>query len=204
MDKWAHLGHTLGECFYCGSTSTTYIHIPKNASSFIKTSLVNTKDWFHCEKFLTNDHYLISLRDPIDRWLSGMAQLIHSDTITDWNEELIFNTITFDDHTEEQVYFLQKLNLEKELDKCTFFKVDDTLSSKLAKWQLANFVKYENTVYPSTARSAKINVGTDTHGRIEIVQKLQSMIDNNPEYLLKLKEHFASDYNLFNNVKFYD
>lgn len=203
VDKWAYKGHILGECFYCGSTSATYIHIPKNASSFIKSCLVNTRDWFHCEKFITNNQYLIALRDPIDRWLSGMAQLIHSDPITEWTEELIFSTITFDDHTEKQVYFLQSLNLDKDLNKCIFFKVDDTLSSKFIKWQLENFVKWENTRYPSTDVK-KINVGTDTDGRAEIIQKLLTMIDNNPDNLLKLKEHFADDYRLIESVDFYD
>ena len=202
IDKWAHLGHQLGECFYCGSTSATYVHIPKNASSFIKSCLLGTKDWFHCEKFITNNQYLIALRDPIERWVSGMAQFIQANPQTAWTEEVIFDTITFDDHTEEQVYFLQSLNLEKDLAKCTFFLVNDSLSSKIFKWQSANFVKWENTAYPT--HNEKFNVGSNTEGRAEIVQRLWTMIDNNPDNLLKLKQHFSLDYELFNSVTFYD
>ena len=48
-----------------------------------------------------------------------IAMLVESlkEDLEVWDEETIFNIITFDDHTEEQTYFLQQL----ELDKCVFF-----------------------------------------------------------------------------------
>lgn len=191
MDKWAHLGHKLGECFYCGSTSATYIHIPKNASSFIKACLLSTRDWFHCENLIHNDQYIVALRDPIDRWVSGMAQYQFNSKQFDLSEDEIFNTITFDDHTEEQLYFLTGVNLLK----TTFFKVDDELASKLDKW----FSKRDDIT-----NLAKLNNSATDPIKLKLKNCLQTMIDNNPDNLLKLKKHFANDYKLFESVKFYD
>lgn len=197
LDIWTDKGHILGECYYCEHSNSTYIHIPKNASSYIKGCLLSLNDWNYSTKFVQNNQYLIVLRDPIDRWISGMAQLIQSDPITNWSEDLIFNTITFDDHTEKQCYFLQYLDLVKNLDKCVFFFVDDTLSSKFTKWC--------NTLYPKVnINIGKLNASDDIDGRKSIIMKLQNMIDSNNAYLLKLKEHFAEDYNLIKSVKFYD
>ena len=193
MDKWAHMGHTLGECYFDPIQDLTYIHIPKNASSFAKRITVNFE---YSRSFRTANNYLILLRDPIDRWLSSMAQIIQSDPITDWTDEYIFEHITFNDHTEKQTYFLEYLNLEKDLNKCIFFKVDGNLSDR--------FIRWANVLYPSiTLYESKLNTSQDVKGRMEIVKNLQTTIDNNPDLMLKLKKHFADDYELINRVKFY-
>ena len=125
-----------------------------------------------------------------------MAQIIQSDPITDWTDEYIFEHITFNDHTEKQTYFLEYLNLEKDLNKCIFFKVDGNLSDR--------FIRWANVLYPSiTLYESKLNTSQDVKGRMEIVKNLQTTIDNNPDLMLKLKKHFADDYELINRVKFY-
>jgi hypothetical protein len=191
MDKWAHLGHKLGECYYCGSRSQTYVHIPKNASSYIKACLLQTGNWFHSEKFITNDRYLIALRDPIDRWLSGMAQFQVNSNQFDLNIDKIFNTITFDDHTEQQIYFLKGVNLLA----CDFIWVDDNLTTSLNKWFVE---KYSTTI------DHMPNYNVSEGIKLDLKQRLVKAIDQHPELLLKLKEHFAVDYRLIESVKFYD
>ena len=190
MDRWAHLGHKLGECFYCGSTSATYVHIPKNASSYIKAYLLSTKDWFHCEKLQHNEQYIVALRDPVERWISGMAQYQVNSQQFDLSEDEIFSTITFDDHTEEQIYFLTGVNLLK----TTFFKVDDTLADQLDKYFAGRV---------DITRLTRYNDSNDDSTKLNLKHRLQAMIDNTPAHLVKLKEHFARDYELINRVKFY-
>jgi hypothetical protein len=191
MDRWAHLGHRLGECYYCGSISRTYVHIPKNASSYIKACLLQTNNWFHSEKFITNDQYLVALRDPVDRWLSGMAQYQINSNQIDLSIDEIFNTITFDDHTELQTYFLKGVNLLA----CDFIWVDDNLTTKLNKWFIE---KYSATI----THLPKYNTGEGV--KLELKQRLINAIDQHPEFLLKLKEHFALDYRLIESVTYYD
>jgi hypothetical protein len=193
MDKWTYRGHDLGECYFDPVQDLTYIHIPKNASTFIKRFCV---DFEYSKTFKHASKYLVILRDPIERWVSGMAQLIQSDTGTNWTSEYIFNNITLDDHTEIQCYFLKSINFEKDINKCIFFKVDENLSDK--------FIGWTNTVYPKVVmHKTKLNMGINIIGRIEIIKNLQKIIDNNADLMLKLKKHFDADYELINRVKFY-
>jgi hypothetical protein len=187
------MGHALGECYFDSIQDLTYIHIPKNASSFAKRI---TENFEYSKTFRNASNYLILLRDPIDRWVSGMSQLIQSDPITDWTDEYIFEHITLNDHTEKQIYFLEYLNFEKDLDKCIFFKVDENLSDK--------FIGWANVLYPNISiHKTKLNTSQDVKGRIEIIKNLQTTVDNSPDLVLKLKKHFESDYELINRVKFY-
>lgn len=185
-DKWAQVGHKLGECFYCRSTSATYVHIPKNASSFIKSCLIRTNDWIYSENFLTNDHYLVALRDPIERWVSGVAQLL-----TNNNNQMPFdeiaNHVTVDDHTETQTYFLQKVDI----NKCTFFKVDSELSTTLQQWLNEHDYKIP------------VSQTLENQGNQDIKKYVKEKVDSDPTFVLKLKQYFKDDYELINRVKFY-
>ncbi len=189
MDKWAHLGHMLGECW--ANSNTTYVHIPKNASSFIKGCVLAAGEWTHHRKLIQNNHYIVALRDPVERWISGMAQFqINSDQLS-LPADHIFDTITFDDHTESQLYFLTGVNLSD----ATFFKVDYQLTNSLKKY-FGNQVNVDGM--------PKFNSSIDDPLKLKLKAHLSNLIDNNPEYLLKLKEHFADDYKLIESVKFYD
>jgi hypothetical protein len=109
-----------------------YIPIPKNSSSYIGQLLL--KNNWNIGNFLTTDltnkQLIILLRDPIDRWISGMAEYLCSsllkngrtsdDIIKNWNgivQDLVFDQVIFDDHTEKQVYFIQGIPIEN----CVFF-----------------------------------------------------------------------------------
>jgi hypothetical protein len=129
MDKWAHLGHTLGECWVDSNKNVTYINIPKNASTFIKRQLINTNGFIHSDILIHADQYLIVLRDPIERWISAVAQLLTAKD-NHMSYDKLANIITTDDHTETQTYFLQNV----EIDKCIFFMVNSNLSKNLQQW----------------------------------------------------------------------
>ena len=123
INKWASMGHNIGECYYGVSHNYTYVHIPKNASSYIKSCLLQTNDWLYSEKFIANDQYLVVLRDPIERWTSAIAQILMAEDNHMSFDELA-NVITTDDHTETQIYFLQTVDLSKTV----FFMVNSNLS----------------------------------------------------------------------------
>ena len=109
-------GHVFGECMSSPNTDLMYINIPKNASSWTK---LNCKDWgweffnYHSDN-LYHKHSLIVLRDPVDRWLSGIAEyffLYHKNLdfahISRPFLDLIFDRVAFDDHTEKQILFIK-------------------------------------------------------------------------------------------------
>jgi hypothetical protein len=191
MDRWAHLGHRLGECWVDSSARTTYIHIPKNASSYIKGCVLSTNKWQHSDTLVQNEKYLVALRDPVDRWTSGMAQYQINSNQFDLSDEEIFNTITFDDHTEQQLYFLEGVNLLS----CDFILVNDQLTTTLNKWFTE---KYSITVDHLPKYNSSEGV------KLEIKQRLTDTLKQNPNLMSKLKEHFRIDYELINRVKFYD
>jgi hypothetical protein len=188
MDKWAHLGHTLGECWNDKDKSITFVHIPKNASSFVKGCLFCTEKFIHSNSLINAEQYLITLRDPIDRWVSGIAQFMN----TELNQHLtlhdLVNTITFDDHTELQTYFLQDIDI----DRCTFLKVDQNLRKNIKLWLNENGYTVNADVIPN------IN-----EGNLTMKNRFAAMIDGNSQIKLKLAKHYEQDYELINSVQYY-
>lgn len=188
IDKWAHVGHKLGECWT--NPTTTYVHIPKNISSCIKGCLASNK-WQHSDVLVNNEQFLIVLRDPIDRWCSGIAEFQVNSHQLDLDVDKVFAQITFDDHTEQQVYFLQNIDL----NKVTFIMVNNNFNTIFNKW-------LNERGYPSVDDTPRFNQSSGI--KLELKQKYQQLVDSNPDYMLQLKKHFAADYELINKVKFYD
>ena len=189
MDKWAHLGHTLGECWGDSNKNITFVHIPKNASSFIKGCLLSTEKFKHSNMLLNAEQYLVALRDPIERWVSGISQFMAVEGNKHLTESELVNTITFDDHTELQTYFLQNVDL----NKCTFLRVDNNLRNNIKTWMAVN--GYYVTNFDDMPN---INQGDQT-----LKNKFATLIDNDNQIKLKLIKHYANDYELINRVKFY-
>ena len=190
IDKWAHVGHKLGECWVSPAGNITYIHIPKNASSRVK-GCVASNQWQHSDTLVNSDQFLVILRDPIDRWCSGIAQFQLNNQQLELDVAEVFNRITFDDHTEQQIYFLQTVDL----NKVTFIMIDDEFDNTFNHWLVENgYPKIDNTIRFNQSDGIKL----------ELKQKYQRLIDSTPEYMLQLKKHFANDYALIHQVKFYD
>ena len=190
IDKWAYLGHKLGECWVDPTSSLTYIHIPKNASSSVKGCMASNR-WQHSDTLIKNKQFLVVLRDPIDRWCSGIAQFQINSKQLELDVAKVFEQITFDDHTEQQIYFLQGIDL----NKVTFIMVNNNFNTIFNKW-------LNEKGYPSVADTPRFNQSSGI--KLELKQKYQQLIDSNPVYMLQLKKHFAADYELINKVKFYD
>jgi hypothetical protein len=74
LDHVPFLGHEVGQCQVNPKSSQGFVHIPKNASTEMKQLL---GDWeFANYKKKSLDEYLVILRDPRDRWISGMTELL--------------------------------------------------------------------------------------------------------------------------------
>jgi hypothetical protein len=188
MDRWAHLGHHLGECWNDQDKSITFVHIPKNASSFIKGCLLSSNCFTHSDNLITSDKYLISLRDPIERWVSGITQLMCGPGNQHLTLQDLVSTVTFDDHTELQTYFLEGIDL----DRCAFLRVDRHLRTNIKQWTIDNGYQIDVDSVPN------INEGNQL-----LKDRFAAMVDGNSQIKLKLAEHYAKDYELINRVKFY-
>jgi hypothetical protein len=188
MDKWAHLGHRLGECWVDADNSITFIPIPKNASSFVKGCLLSSNRFIYRDNLPNTDRYLITLRDPIERWISGVAQFIATNGDNKLNLHDLITRMTFDDHTELQTYFLSGIDI----DRCIFLRVDQNLRNNIKQWLIKNGYQVNINLVPN------INEGKQT-----FKNWVTAITDNNHQLKLKLTEHYAQDYELINRVKFY-
>lgn len=186
--KWAHLGHTLGECWSDTNKSITFVHIPKNASSFVKGCLLSSGNFTHSDSLVIADHYLVMLRDPIDRWISGIAQFMNDANSHHITLHELVDRVVIDDHTELQTYFLEGVDL----DRCTFIQVDKNLRTNLSAWFK------ENNYIVDIDNVPNINEGNQL-----LKDRFAAMVDGNSQIKLKLVTHYEQDYALINRVKFY-
>ena len=201
LNEWQHKGHCYGECMSHPNTDLMYVYIPKNASSWTKPNLL---DWgwefynYHTDQL--NKTAIVVLRDPVERWLSGIAEYfaLYQNTTNDLVDnkslqQIIFDRITFDDHTEKQVKFVQGLDTSK----CIFLWCDDdyrkNFSQLVAEHVGAN--RYDQYDFQ--------HVSEQNHDRKHFKEIFKQLLDQEPKYLERVKQHFANDYKLIEQTKFY-
>lgn len=193
LGRWAHLGHRLGECWVDEVNTISYIHIPKNASSFVKGVLMGSGGfWHHSETLVNSKENLVILRDPIDRWCSGITQYLYNSK-QDLSVDDVFDKITFDDHTDLQTYFLQGVDL----DHSTFMLVNDRLKSNLNDWIC-------NRAYRTNVDIAIQYNASNEDDRRTTKEYYVKLLEQNPDLVLKLQQYFEADYELIGSVKFYE
>ncbi len=201
LDQWTNRGHTYGTCMSSPSTDLMYVNIPKNASSWTKPNL---QDWgwefynYYDDQGFENKIPIIVLRDPIERWLSGIAEyfaLYHPD-FKIFNEEtieLIFARVCFDDHTEQQIKFVHGLDIGKSI----FLKCDTdyrkNFSDLLNSYNMPN--RYFNYAYQ--------HVSSNNDLRKKFKEIFTNEIQKS-KYLKSIKDYYSIDYQLMDSVKFYE
>jgi len=196
-------GFAPGGMFF--KDNLVYIPIPKNSSSYIGQLLL--KNNWNVGNFLTTDltnkQLIILLRDPIDRWISGMSEYLCSslltngrtsdDIIKNWNnivQDLVFDRVIFDDHTEKQVYFIQSIPIEN----CVFFN-----SAKQPEQAVKQYLTTHNV-------DLNIDIVIDrnqTHGnkyKEPLVDFLRDHLAQNPSLTNKLMNTYREDYTLWNVI----
>lgn len=198
---WEPKGHTFGTCMSHPKSNLMYVNIPKCASSWTKPNLQDL-GWefynYHLDN-LYHKHALVVLRDPVERWLSGVCEyftLYHENIeTTEFNSafyDLLMDQITLDDHTEKQVYFVEELNP----NRCTFMMCDADYRRNFTFW-LRNQgfdVDYSRYNYQHTTEASSV--------RKKFKEIFTPLLDN-PKYLEKVKQHFHLDYKLIWSVRFY-
>ncbi len=202
VDYYKHKGHVFGECLSHADSNLMYVYIPKNATSWTKPNL---KDWgwetfnYHTDD-LYHKHAMIVLRDPIERWLSGIGEYMYlyhrtldAAHLSGSFFDMVFDRIAFDDHTDRQILFVDRLNFQN----CTFFWCDQTyrnsFSTFLAQHNMPN--RYANYDYQHTSDSSA--------ARSYFKKIFQTQLEKNSKYMYNLKQYFAQDYNLIESTQFY-
>ena len=196
VEYYKHKGHVFGQCMSGPDIDLMYINIPKNASTWIKSVLENLNwEYYNYHTDHLNKPSIVVLKDPIERWLSGISEymyLYHSNIdITNLSEsffDIIFDRISFDDHTEKQILFLENVDL----NTCTFFHSNNTLKNKIGQFLNQDFNNYPDK-----------HVTKDDPARSKFRELFLHALNNNSKYKHQLESYYETDYNLINSVKFY-
>lgn len=210
-----HRSHTVGQCYKCPGHPIVYLNTPKCASSFLKTQVLNL-NWklsflnlgpkeprenpYQVDDIKT---ILVVLRDPYDRWLTGVAEYLWENydlksalELIDTPQalKLICKRVVLDDHTESQLYFLQNIPVEK----CVFFKMENNLREVFSK-----YVR-DNLNIPNTIETEKpVHVSSDDNFHGQIKTKLDRLVRENPVYYEDIQAYYEQDYEFMNMVKYY-
>jgi len=206
-----------------------YIPIPKNASCWAKYYLAQLRaieyDYYN-QRFDTNtDLALVILRDPIERWISGIAQVLtgfhpsHPMNVGNIDWDLITRSVFRNNHTQPQHEFIANLPH----NRTVWFYCDSSLQDKFI-----HFLKQYNfnpTILPTEQDTEnKFNVSKRTPSKIirpgepggviggdwtmppqqDIVDQIRQVLDQHPEYVERLKNLYREDYNLIDSVTYYD
>ena len=210
-----------------------YINIPKNASSWTKHHMPGVLFNYLTKTFYTDPglpfnqiprwpagladiKYLVILRDPINRWITGLAQYLHGwapdhplhVNNVDWS--MVFDKVVFDSHTQPQCEFVQGINH----DATIWLRCDQNLAQNFAQvigqftGNLPTITTQDqdpDNVFNVTAK-IKPTVGEvfTTELQQNIVDKISNVLKQNPNYLKRLQKFYKDDIELFDSVKFYN
>lgn len=199
-----HKNHPYGMCFANDDLKLFYINIPKCATNWGKIVFSKTLEWretnYHDETLLKKGYKpIVFLREPEERWATGMAEYFSrygfntSTLITklvkqDVALQLINATMQFDEHTAEQIMFLDGVDT----DNAVWFRVDQNLNQHLANYLEdilgAKLVVPDWLPYASSGNKKKIK------------QFFRENIDKFKQF----PKHYKLDTELYNSVKYYN
>lgn len=217
---WSNRGHTLNEGMISPDGRYFYLNIPKNSSSFVKKQLEGL-GWIYSTLL---DHpgatTIVVLRDPLDRWISGAVEYLfmyHLNAIDrvcepfhyDFNPlygehlglSLLFDRITFDDHTERQCVFLKDI---PSLSSCIWLNSSDNFSYNFSK--LLTSLGYENDVLsaPRVNASEGNERGTLGYKKKKFQEFLSDIVAKDPYKHYNINQWFWCDHQLLTRMRFYD
>mgnify|MGYP003126202044 FL=1 len=219
-ELWTHGYHSQQVVRFQGltidiiGTKYSYISIGKVASTFMTKFLEKLNypeiiyDYNIEDEYRLPQTYIVVLRDPIERWCSGIVEYLVNNRKFRGNDsmtfnlkdretlDLIFGYAIFDRHTCPQVDYLHNIDT----DQCVFFKLDKDFENNIRRFTEkelnvpTNNVIISDNMYNTSER--------DTHKELREVINFE--INDNPRYLEQIKSNFVDDIILYNSVNYYE
>jgi hypothetical protein len=198
----------FGSCLVSHSVDFMYVPIEKNVTKVVRSILLRKQfqeDNFHDAKKY-NTPAMIILRDPVDRWISGIVEyllLVYMDTRQSLNNitrhqltpQKVFDQLIFDAHTFPQSWFLRGITAPCDyiwFDEDKKSHLIDTVSKYLAKHGInVNGTEYG---YDQSLVSAE---------KQSLTKQYKDLLANDADLLHRVKNFYADDYRLIESIKFY-
>ncbi len=204
------------QTLFISSVKNTYmiVCIPKNASSWLERNL--GRELKRTESSHTNK--VCVLRDPIERWASGIAEYLESFPGRERNERLVLEFFInaketvlsnglpakigsngsdgLDIHTKPQNRFVSKFISKSDESSTTWFYLDDQFTENFFTWASNNKItipRYEK----------KINVSERDPIKSDLVKYYRDLINQYSFLKNKIKYFYQEDFDLIERVNFY-
>ena len=209
-----HIVRSQGLTYDIVGTRYSYVSIGKVASTFMGEFLANLKwtntsyNYNEIDKQRLPKTYMVVLRDPVERWCSGIVEYLVNNRRflegegSEWslqNREtldFIFGVAKFDRHTCSQVDYLHGLDT----NECVFFKLDSNFEDTMKRFAEKEL---NSPINDAIIRDFAYNTSErETHKTLRNTINFQ--IKNNPRYMKTIKDHFKNDIILFDQVTFYE
>jgi hypothetical protein len=194
-----------------------YIPITKNSSSYMETFFdlaLGEKSYenFIFDRPITPKKTLVILRDPIERWISGVVHYIYLqrrrpimwlDEYDDIKKEYLYknvdDNILFDKHTELQSNFLQNLDT----DDLLFFKQEFSLQKRIKDFLRRN-LKIQDSEWNSRKKEINFNRSYSNQFKRKLTDCLSQELINDKKLLDKVKKTYEYDIVLFKTANYYN
>ena len=189
-----------------------YVPIEKNVTRVIQSMVTSLGFQEHnfCDSMKYQVPAVVVLRDPVQRWVSGLVEYfleVYLDTVNTENNmtrqnitiEYAFEQIVFDRHTCPQYRFIEQLQGPRSyvwFDQDQKPQLIETLvqyfnergfSNNWSSSQLVEKYKYNDAI-PDQKK--------------ELTQQIKHMLKK-PDLFKKIKKFYSKDYELIKSVKFY-
>jgi hypothetical protein len=222
-----------GACFLqqnCGN-NYIYVNIPKNASSWMKEKF-NRREYNYINDPI-DATFIVVLRDPVSRWISGAAQAFVGCSpqspyfFLNIGFNAIFDHVVIDEHTAPQTMFLDEINH----DRTVWFNCDPNLIKNWKSWSSKKIVPVPNrlSVWKQFSNRLKLSATKNPYNisalgkankffewpdgtqqtvtgwtQQQIIDTLTDHLNTCPMHLEQLKNFYKKDYELIQSIRFYD
>lgn len=201
--------HDIGFYVRYKSVMCDFIPIPKNSSTYVESFFdiaLGEKSYenFKFQTPITPKKTIVVLRDPIDRWISGIVHYFYLtnqvgyEVIPKTIWDFVTNQIVFDEHTELQSRFLPNLDT----DDIFFFKQDQTLQANIEEFIKVQF-NIPETAWIKKKNKIQYNKSLNFFYKNKLKKYVLGLSFNNKVLLNRLKKVYEPDFELFNSVNFY-
>jgi len=211
--------------FTVGSQQYCYIPITKVASTFLRRALpsrsfnIHTWNWFDTQGELPNPdtlRYLVVLRDPLQRWISGAVEFwSRAQPTGDWNtlneHDILFQQIEFDVHTQPQCDFLQNIDptrttwlwCDNNIENHPWFKLNGIQLNPIAE-QDRNWGNSRPQIYfHNNQRFNQETPGAVASTPSAVIQRnLTGVLNSSALCQERIRAFYQQDYDLIDSVEF--
>jgi hypothetical protein len=208
MQEAVRHGYLAGGGLRSPDKKNFFLGIPKNASTYLSNTLLANGWHYHT---LGDDsdkitHAMVVLKDPVDRWVSGVGTYITSwilgpgygsdhfvENYNNLSERLLFETLILDDHTTPQIRFIKQLDQLLPGIPVTYFKLDRYVIDNMGAC-----ISQHLTIAPVDS-----NVSEDHYDQQVITKFIKNRLLDDFTLRAKVVARFQQDYDFINQTQFY-